>query len=281
VPADQIYVVRADGTGLRRVSNGKGKTTCAFFLPGDDRVLFASTHHLAPEPPPPPDMKRGYVWALHPEYDLFTAKLDGSDLRQLTSTPGYDAEAVVSPDGKRIVFTSMRDGDLDLYTMALDGTDVKRVTDELGYDGGAFFSPDSKRLCYRAFHPKEPKEVEEYRGLLAEHRIRPMALQILTSAPDGTDRVRVTDNGKANFGPFFHPDGKRIVFSSNMDDPKGREFELYVVGTDGKGLERITFSPEFDGFPMFTPDGKTLAFCSNRHGAERGNTNVFLADWVD
>ena len=281
VPADQIYVMKADGTDLRLVSTGRGKTTCSFFLPGDRGVLFASTHAASPDPPPPPDMARGYVWCLHPEYDLFTASLDGKDLRRLTDSPGYDAEAVVSPDGMRVVFTSTRGGDLDVYTMDLDGTDVRRVTDELGYDGGAFFSPDSKRLVYRAYHPADPKEVEDYRALLAEDRIRPMALQIMTCDADGSNRVQVTANGKANFGPFFHPDGKRIVFSSNMDDPKGREFELYVVNVDGTGLERVTYSPEFDGFPMFSPDGKTLLFCSNSHGAARGNTNVFLADWVD
>jgi Tol biopolymer transport system component len=281
VPADQIYEMRADGTGLRRVSDGTGKTTCSFFLPGDRSVLYASTHAASPAPPPPPDRSRGYVWPIHAEYDLFAKDLDGGAPRRLTDTPGYDAEAVVAPDGSRIVFTSVRDGDLDLYTMALDGSDVRRVTTALGYDGGAFFSPDSKRLVYRAYHPKTPEAEKEYRELLAMALIRPVALQIFTSAVDGSDRVQVTDNGKANFAPFFHPDGKRIVFSSNLDDPKGRSFDLYLVNADGTGLERVTYAPEFDGFPMFSPDGKTLVFCSNRHGPHEGSTNVFLADWVE
>jgi Tol biopolymer transport system component len=281
VPADQIFVIGADGTGLRRVSDGTGKTTCSFFLPGDRSVIYASTHAASPEPPPPPDRRRGYVWAIHAEYDLFAADLDGGGVRRLTSTPGYDAEAVVAPDGSRVVFTSVRDGDLDLYTMAPDGSDVRRVTAEPGYDGGAFFSPDSKRLVYRAWHPESPAEAADYRDLLAAGLIRPLALQIFTCAVDGSDRVQVTDNGKANFAPFFHPDGRRIVFSSNMDDPKGREFDLYLVGADGTGLERVTFAEQFDGFPMFSPDGRTLAFCSNRHGPHEGSTNVFLADWVE
>jgi Tol biopolymer transport system component len=281
IPADQIYTIRADGTGLRLASTGTGKCTCSYFMPGDRRVLFASTHGASPKPPPPPDMSKGYVWPIYPEYDLWTANLDGSDLRRLTDSPGYDAEAVVSPDGKRIVFTSMRDGDLDVYTMNVDGTDVRRVTNELGYDGGAFFSPDGKRLVYRGWHPKGPKEEEDYRSLLAAHRIRPLALQIRTCDPDGRNAVQVTDNRGANFGPFFHPDGRRIIFASNMDDPKGREFDIYIVNADGTGLERVTFMPEFDGFPMFTRDGKTLVFCSNRYGAQKGNTNVFIADWVE
>jgi TolB protein len=281
IPADQIYTIRPDGTGLRLASPGTGKCTCAYFLPGGKRVLFASTHAASPKPPAPPDMSRGYVWPIYADYDLWTADLDGKDLRRLTETKGYDAEAVVSPDGKRIIFTSTRNGDLDLYTMNLDGSGLVQVTDELGYDGGAFFTPDGKRLVYRAHHPKDPKEVADYRSLLAEERIRPTSLEIFTCDADGKNRVKVTSNGKANFGPFMHPDGKRILYSSNQADPKGREFDLWMVNADGTGSEQVTFSADFDGFPMFSPDGKTLIFCSNRHGAARGSTNVFLADWVD
>jgi len=281
VPADQIYVVSRDGTDLRLVSTGTGKCTCSYFLPGDRQVLFASTHEASPDPPPPPDMSHGYTWAVHPTFDLFVADLDGGPLRRLAGSPGYDAEAVVSPDGKRIVFTSTRDGDLELYTMGLDGSDLRRVTREPGYDGGAFFSPDSMRLVYRGHHPAAGPALEEYRALLAQGLVRPTRMEILTSNADGSNRRRVTDNGKADFAPYFHPDGRRILFSSNMGDPKGREFDLWLVGEDGTGLERITASEGFDGFPMFSPDGKTLAFCSNRHGARRGETNVFLADWVE
>lgn len=281
IPADQIYSIRADGTDLRLVSTGTGKTTCSFYMPGDDRVIFASTHGASPEPPPPPDMSRGYVWPIYPDYDLFVAGPGPDEFAPLVPAPGYDAEAVVSPDGRRIVFTSMRSGDLDLWTMDLDGSNLRQVTRAEGYEGGAFFSPDSKRLVYRSWHPESPEKGEDYRSLLGQGLIRPLALQIRVCDADGSNVVHVTDNGRANFGPFFHPDGERIIFSSNLDDPKGREFDLYMIRADGTGLERITFSPDFDGFPMFSPDGRTLAFCSNRLGAKRGETNVFLADWVE
>jgi len=279
VPADQIYTMTAEGTDLRLVSTGGGKTTCSFFLPGDREVLFASTHGASAEPPPPPDMSRGYVWPILDTYDLWAAGAAG--LRRLTDSPGYDAEAVVSPDGRRVVFTSTRSGDLDLWTMDPDGSDLRQVTSEIGYDGGAFFTPDSRRLVYRAHHPTDPKERADYLALLREGLIRPTALQLMLCDADGSNRVQVTDNGAANFGPYMHPDGRRIIFSSNQGDPKGREFELWMVNTDGTGLERITRSPEFDGFPMFSADGKRLLFCSNRFGAKRGDTNVFLADWVE
>jgi TolB protein len=281
VPADQIYVIGADGRDLRRVSTGTGRTTCAFFLSGDREVLFASTHAAGDEPPPPPDRSRGYAWAIHDTYDVFAADLATGALRRLTSTKGYDAEAVVSPDGKRVLFTSVRDGDLDLYTMAPSGDDVRRVTKVEGYDGGGFFSPDGKRIVYRAHHPTAPEDLAAYRELRDAGLVRPSRMEIFTCAADGSDRVQVTRNGAANFAPYYHPDGKRILFSSNMEDPKGREFDIYMVGADGTGLERVTYSGGFDGFPMFSPDGKTLAFCANRHGERRGETNVFLADWVE
>ncbi len=281
IPADQIYTMSIEGTDLRLVSTGTGKTTCSYFLPGDDRVLFASTHAASPDPPTPPDMSRGYVWPIYADYDLFVAGPGPGEPVPLAPAPGYDAEAVVSPDGRRIAFTSMRSGDLDVWTMALDGSDLRQVTDEEGYDGGPFFSPDSRRLVYRSWRPGTPAESADYRGLLAQGVIRPLALQIRLCDADGSNKRQVTDNGRANFGPYFFPDGERIIFSSNLDDPKGREFDLYMIRADGTGLERITFAPEFDGFPMFSPDGKTLAFCSNRHGAKRGETNVFLADWVE
>ncbi len=281
VEADQIYVMGADGRGLRRVSTGAGRTTCSFFLPGDGSVLFASTHAADAEPPQPPDRSRGYVWPVYPTYDLFAADLDGGNLRRLTDAPGYDAEAVLSPDGSRVVFTSTRDGDLDLYTMNPDGTDVRRVTREEGYDGGAFFSPDGKRLVYRAHHPKDPAALEEYRDLLRRSLVRPTTMEIFVCDADGGNRRQLTSNGRANFAPYFHPDGRRVLFASNVADPRGREFDLYLVGDDGGEPERVTFAEGFDGFPMFSPDGRTLAFCSNRHGERPGDTNVFLADWID
>jgi Tol biopolymer transport system component len=277
---DQIFTMDDEGRDLRLVSTGEGRTTCAYFFPDGERVLYSSTHEFGADCPPPPDRSRGYVWALY-DYDVYSARPDGSDLRRLTNTPGYDAEATISPDGSRIVFTSVRDGDLEIYTMKADGTDVRRLTHEEGYDGGPFFSSDGTKIVYRAYHPTDPAELEDYRSLLHDGLVRPGTLEIFVMDADGSNKRQVTSNGAANFGPFFHPDGERIIFSSNLHEPDGRDFDLYLIGIDGTGLERVTRHPEFDGFPMFSPDGTRLVFASNRHNRQRGDTNVFVADWVE
>ena len=276
---DQIFTMDLRGEGVRRVSTGKGRTTCGYFLPGDRRILYASTHESGEDCPPKADMSQGYVWALYKGYDIYTARADGGDARPLTRTPGYDAEATVAPDGKRIVFTSVRDGDLELYSMKLDGSDVRRLTHEKGYDGGAFYSPDSRQIVYRANHPTEPKAVERYERLLAQGLIEPRALEIMLMAADGSNKRQVTRNGKANFAPYFHPNGRQILFASNMKDPRGRNFDLYLIGADGTGLEQVSFNETFDGFPMFDREGKRLVFASNRHAAREGETNVFITEW--
>jgi TolB protein len=278
---DQIYTMRVDGSDVRMVSTGKGRTTCSYFFPRGRRILYSSTHLASEKCPTPPDYSRGYVWAVYPSYDIFTAREDGSDVRQLTKSPGYDAEATMSVDGKRIVFTSMRDGDLDVYTMDADGKNVKRLTNELGYDGGPFFSRDGKLIVYRANHPKTPEQIERYKKLLAENLIEPNALEIWVMNADGTGKRQVTSLGVASFAPYFLPDGKHIIFSSNYPNIRSRDFNLFVVGVDGAGLEQVTFNDTFDGFPMFSPGGRRLVFASNRHAAVRGDTNVFIADWVE
>ncbi|MDQ5844187.1 MAG: hypothetical protein M3539_02705 [Acidobacteriota bacterium] len=277
---DQIYTMNADGSNLRMISTGTGRTTCAYFSPNGKRIFYSSTHLGGKDCPPRPDFSKGYVWAVYPSFDIFTARPDGSDLKQLTTTPGYDAETTISRSGK-LVFTSMRDGDLDIYTMDANGRNVRRLTSALGYDGGPFWSYDGKQIVYRAHHPQTPKDKADYTSLLKQNLIRPSVLEIWVMNADGSNKRQVTRNGKANFAPFFFPDGKRIIFSSNMDDPKGRNFDLYKINVDGSGLERITDNDTFDGFPMFSPDGKKLVFASNRNAAARGDTNVFIADWVE
>ena len=276
---DQIFTMNADGSDVRQVSRG-GRTTCGYLFPGRDRVVYSSTVLADSACPPRPDYSAGYVWALY-EYDVFSSDADGGNLRRLTETPGYDAEATISPDGNRIVFTSTRDGDLEIYTMDADGGNVRRLTNQEGYDGGAFFSPDGSKIVYRAQHPTTDAEREDYRGLLRRNLVRPGVLEIWVMDADGGNKRQVTNNGAANFAPFFHPDGKRIIFSSNLHDPAGRNFDLYLVNVDGTGLERVTTSGEFDGFPMFSPDGRRLVFASNRGAAQRGDTNIFVADWVE
>jgi TolB protein len=278
---DQIYTMNIDGSNVKMISSGEGRTTCSYFFPGQKRVLYSSTHLGSKQCPPTPDRSRGYVWAVYGSFDIFTAKPDGSDLKRLTETPGYDAEATITLDGKKIVFTSMREGDLDIYTMDADGKNVRQLTDKLGYDGGPFWSYDGKQIVYRAHHPTTGSEEGDYLSLLGQNLIRPNILEIWVMNADGSNKRQVTSNGKANFGPYFFPDGKRIIFSSNMDDPRGRNFDLYKINTDGTGLERLTFHEQFDGFPMFSPDGKKLVFASNRNAKVQGETNVFIADWVE
>ncbi len=278
---DQIFTMNVDGSNVKMISNGEGRTTCSYFLPNNKRVIYSSTHLGDKKCPPRPDFSRGYVWAVYPSFDIFSAKPDGSDPKQLTTTPGYDAETTITRDGKKLVFTSMRDGDLDIYTMDPDGKNVRRLTNELGYDGGPFWSYDGKQIVYRAHHPKTDAEKADYTGLLKQNLIRPTVLEIWVMNADGSNKRQVTSNGKANFGPYFFPDGKRVIFSSNLDDARGRNFDLYKINVDGTGLERITFSEAFDGFPMFSPDGKKLVFASNRNAAKQGDTNIFIADWVE
>ncbi|HTS00362.1 MAG TPA: hypothetical protein VML00_11445 [Bacteroidota bacterium] len=278
---DQEFVMEIATGATRMISTGRGRTTCGYFFPGDTMVLFSSTHLAMSHCPPKPDFSHGYTWAVTPEYDIFTARPDGSNLTRMTFTPGYDAEATISPRGDRIVFTSLRHGDLDLYSMKLDGTDVRQLTDETGYDGGAFYSWDGSMIVYRACHYPDSAAAAEYRQLLAQNLVRPLHMEIFVMNADGTHRRQITSNGAANFAPFFHPDNRRIMFASNMADPQGRDFDLYLINVDGTGLERVTYNPTFDGFPMFTHDGKKLVFASNRNGRVRGETNLFLADWKD
>lgn len=278
----QMYVMDLESESIRLVSTGTGATTCGYFFPGDRRVLYSSTYASGPNCPPKPKRDGAYRWALD-DYDIYAVRLDGQEMQRLTSTPGYDAEATVSPDGKTIVWTSVKDGDLDLYAMNLDGTKSRRLTDEVGYDGGAFFSQDSKRIVYRASHPTDPAEVARYKELLGQRLVEPGQLEIFVMNADGNGKRQVTSNGASNFAPFFHPDGKRIIFSSNVEtrEEGGRpSFHLYLVGDDGGGLERLTFEGKFNSFPMFSPDGKRVVWVSDRLAKAPGEFNVFLADWV-
>lgn len=280
VPCDQIYFSGLDYFSPSLVSTGKGRTTCSYFLPGDSLVLYASTHLASkdcpPKPEPRPDHK--YVWALYDSFDIFVADLKGNVRKQLTNQPGYDAEATVSPKGDKIVFTSTRNGDIDLYTMNIDGSDVKQVTNVLGYDGGAFFSQDGKRLIFRASRPKTEEEISTYKSLLSQGLVMPTNMEIMTCNVDGSGLRQVTNLGGANWAPFFSPDGKKVIFSSNHVS-KGYHFNLWMCNLDGTGLEQVSFDPVFDAFPVFSRDGKKLVFSSNRNNGGTHDTNLFIAEW--
>jgi len=286
VNCDQMFLMNADDTFENSkppmISTGKGRTTCAYFMPDNKHFLYASTHlggENCPETPLRQDGK--YVWPIYDTYDIFVADLKGNIVKQLTSEPGYDAEATVSPKGDKIVFTSTRNGDIDLYTMNLDGSDVKQITFELGYDGGAFFSPDGTKIIFRASRPKTEGEIKEYEDLLAQGLVQPTQMELFVCDADGSNLRQITHLGNANWCPFFLPDGKRVLFSSNFESERGFPFNLYMIGLDGKHLERITHGETFDAFPVFSNDGKKLIFSSNRNNGGGHDTNLFIAEWKD
>jgi Tol biopolymer transport system component len=284
---DQIYYMIIDEAEDNKiyqpmpVSNGEGRTTCSFYLPGDKKILYSSTFKSGKECPPDAPKNTGkYLWAIYPSYDIFIGDEKGKVMKQLTNTPGYDAEATVSPKGDKIVFTSMRNGDLDLYIMDIDGKNIRQLTHELGYDGGAFFSPDGTKLVFRASRPKG-QDTLEYKDLLSKGLVAPTNMELFTINVDGTNMKQVTQLGKANWAPFYHPSGKKIIFSSNHHSQRGYDFQLWMINEDGSGLEQITTESNFNAFPMFSPDGKRLVFSSNRNNGGTHDTNLFIADWEE
>lgn len=265
------------------ISTGRGRTTCSYFMPGNKSILFASTHHYMDTCPAaiPYNPKAKYVWPVYPEFDIFVSDLKGKVIKQLTDSMGYDAEATVSPSGDKIVFTSTRTGDLELYTMNIDGSGLKQITFGLGYDGGAFFSPDGKQLVFRASRPKTEEEINEYKDLLSQGLVAPTNMEIYVVDTNGQNLRQITHLGKANWAPFFHPSGKKIIFSSNHASPRGYAFQLYMIDIDGSNLTKITDESNFNAFPMFSPNGKKLVWSSNRNNGGTRDTNLFIADWVD
>ena len=278
---DQIYTMKTDGSDVRMISSGLGRTTCAHFTPDGQSIVYASTHLGGPECPPVPGREQGYVWPIYDSYDIFRVNIDGTGLTRLTSTPGYDAEATIAKDGG-IVFTSVRDGDMEIYSMNGDGSDVRRLTNRPGPDGGPFFSADGSKIVWRGRTLQPGAELDSYFSLLKQGIWRPTALELFVMDRDGSNVQQVTNTGVgANWAPFFTPDGTKIIYGSNAKNPRGNNFDIFLIDVDGTGLEQITFFDGFDGFPMFSPDGTKLVFGSNRNQAKEGDTNVFIADWKD
>lgn len=287
-PCDQIYYFSfADGDMNKDmpelISEGLGRTTCSFFLPGDTSILYASTRSGGDKCPPNPERREDgkYVWPIYADFDIYVSNLKGQIIDTLVSGPGYDAEATVSAQGDKIVFTSDRSGDLELYTCDIDGSNQKQITFELGYDGGAFFSPDGTKLIFRSSRPKTDEQIKEYKDLLKEGLVKPTNMELYICNIDGSELTQLTSLGNANWAPFFHPSGKKVIFASNHKGTRGFEFNLFMINIDGTGLEQITFDHIFDAFPMFSYDGKKLIFSSNRNNGGTHNTNLFIADWVE
>ena len=263
------------------ISTGKGRTTCSYVMPNGKDFLYASTHLAGDSCPPVVEIKGKYLWAVYKSFDIFIANNKGKIIKQLTNTEGYDAEATISPQGDKIVFTSIRSGDLELWTMDIDGKNQKQITKGLGYDGGAFFSPDGKRIVFRSSRPKTEVEIKEYKELLEKGLVAPTAMEIYICNTDGSELKQITNLGKANWAPFFHPKGSKIIFSSNHHSKKGYDFQLFMINDDGTGLEQITNESVFNAFPMFSSDGKKIIFSSNRKNHGSRDTNLFIADWVE
>jgi TolB protein len=289
IPCDQIYVAKLPSTPQEQflpklVSTGKGRTTCGAFMKDGKHVLFASTHLENEFCPPVPDRSKygnKYIWPLYSSFDIFIADLDGNITKRLTDHPGYDAEATLSPDGKKMIFTSTRDGDIDLYIMDLKSGKTNRITNELGYDGGAWFSPDGKKIIWRASRPKTDAEIKEYKELLSENMVAPTNMEVFIANTDGSNVTQVTRFGQANWAPAYMPDSKRIIFASNHEHKRGFPFNLYTINEDGTNLTKISRDMGFDAFPMFSPNGKKIVFCSNRNNGGTRDTNIFIADWVE
>jgi Tol biopolymer transport system component len=285
-PFYQIYILDLETGDIRRVSSGVGKTTCGFLRPNGEEAIFASTHldSRAMEKQRlelefrASGKQRRYAWDYDESMDIFAVELDGGSTRRLTDAPGYDAEGSFSPDGRQIVFTSLRDAfpleklspedrkrfEADpayfgeIYLMNADGSDQRRLTHAPGYDGGPFFSPDGERIIWRRFYPNG------------------MSADIYTMKSDGSDVRRVTDFKSISWAPFYHPSGEYVIFTSNKFGFSN--FELFIVDAEGKREPvRVTFTDGFDGLPVFAPDGRKLSWASGR--TEDGSPQIFLADW--
>jgi len=285
---DQIFAGKVPVTDAQKftpkmIGTGKGRSTCAYFLPDGKHIIYASTHLGADSCPPTPDRAKygnKYIWPLYNSYDIFMADMSGKIVQQITSAKGYDAEATLSPDGKKMIYCSDKSGDLELYVMDLKSGKEIRVTNELGYDGGAWFSPDGTKIVWRASRPKTPEAIAEYKSLLAEGMVAPTNMEVFVANADGSNAKQITVLGQANWAPNFTPDGKHIIFCSNHEYKRGFPFNMYLIDLEGKGLEKISRDKGFDAFPMFSPDGKKIIFASNRNNGGTRDTNLFVADWV-
>jgi TolB protein len=285
LPCDQIFIGKLPAKGkpfkYKMLSSGKGRTTCAFFTKDNMHVIYASTHEAADTCPPLPDRSKygnRYIWPVYASYDIYLSDLNGKIHKKLTNTPGYDAEGTLSADGKKMIFTSMRNGDLDLYVMDLKTGKTTQVTNTAGYDGGAWFSPDGKKIVWRASRPKPGEELDEYNDLLKQGFVAPTQMEVFIANADGSDVKQITSLGQANWAPNFLPDG-RVIFCSNHEYKRGFPFNMYVMNADGTNIEKISRDKGFDAFPMFSRDGKKILFSSNRNNGGGHDTNVFVADW--
>lgn len=287
ITCDQIFVGKVPAKGekfeYKMVSTGKGRTTCAFFMKDGKHIVYASTHESADTCPPMVDRSKygnRYIWPVYESFDIYMADLNGKIVKKLTNNHGYDAEATLSPDGSKMIFTSTRNGDLDLYVMDLKTGRIRQLTNTLGYDGGAWFSPDGKKIIWRASRPATEAAIKDYKELLSQGLVAPTQMEVFVANADGSNARQVTSLGQANWAPNFLPDG-RIIFCSNHQYKRGYPFNMYILSQDEKSMEKISHDNGFDAFPMFSRDGRKVVFSSNRNNGGTRETNIFIADWVN
>ncbi len=283
---DKLYIVDIDGKNLTEFPINEGAFTCAYFSLNDQYIFFSSTMHLGKDCPeiykdPNP---RKYIWPLR-DYEIY--RYNNAEIKQLTNHPGYNAETTIHPTEKKVIFTSLRNGDINLFEMDYDGNNVIQITNEYGYDGGAFYSPDGNRIVWRAWYPSTDKEKDMWKNNLSKKFIESVPLDIYVAKRNGSEKERLTNNGATNWAPSWHPDGKHIVFSSNMDDWRedynafGSNFEIYMINIQTKNLIRLTNNNTFDSFPVISKDGSMLVFSSNRDADNPRNTNIFISNLVN
>lgn len=275
---DAQYVLDLDSGQVELVSSGEGRTTCGYFdFPNGDSLIYATTEAASKQCPQKPDYSQGYVWAIYDGFDIVRRNAAGRTT-PIIANPGYDAEATECFKDGRILFTSTRNGDLDLYLADRDGGNIRQLTNLPGYDGGAFFTPDCSKIIWRASRP-EGDALDDYRRLLKQNLVRPSQLEIFVMDADGTNVKQLTAHGVGSFAPYATPDGRGVVYATNVG-ADAREFDIRYVGFDGVE-ERVTTAPSFDGFPMFSPDGKWLVFASNRANQPgQRDTDLYIARWV-
>ena len=283
---DKIYTMTIDGEDIKPIPHSDGAYACSYYSINDEFIFFSSTMQDGVQCPlvykdPNP---RKYIWPLR-NFDIYRLS-QNKDLKNLTNSEGYDAEATVHPFEEKIIFTSLRDGDIDLYEMDYDGNNLKRITSDFGYDGGAFYSPDGTKIVWRGWYPKNEKEIIQWKNNIKKNYIESVPLDIFIADRDGKNKIQLTNNGATNWSPSWHPSGEYIVFSSNKDDwldefdSYGPNFELYLMQISTGKLTRLTYNSTFDSFPVFSKDGSKIVYSSNRNAENPRQTNIFISDFI-
>jgi Tol biopolymer transport system component len=275
---DAIFRMHSDGSDISQISSGKGIASSAVISPDNNSIIYSSTQKVDYQCPSKPEYSKAYSWLLYSSYDLFKDELTGGSDERIIKSSSYDGGAVYSPKGDKIIFSSGRTGDLELYIANSDGNNVKQLTNIDGYDGDAVFSRDGKYIVWRASRPKG-NDLHDYRYQLSQGIIKEGKFEIFMMKLAGGKPIQLTNNGATNFSPSFDPNSNNIIFSSNMSQKDGRNYDIYTLNLKTRKLERITYYSGFDGYPVFSSDGKKLLFTSSRNFRYKAEKNIFIVNW--